>query len=194
MVKAKFDQGEVINAATQLFWQNGYAQSSIQDITRVTGLQPGSIYHAYGSKLGLFKRAIDHYGEQNKAALVAALLDCDDVPLAICQLLLFMINDAHAKDYCSCFLVKSQLELTDDKTSSAFTLVQQQLQAAEEIFCEALEKDFSKEQARAHASSLMMHIFGIRVYGLLNDDLSAMIRSAQQGLPWLPWERALGQQ
>ena len=190
-MKAKLDRDEVISSVTQLFWQSGYAQSSIQDITRVTGLQPGSIYHSFGSKLGMFKEALNAYGEQNKRALQDAFANSDDPRLTICEILLMMMHDAQAKDYCSCFLVKTQLELTDDKSHSAFQLAKDQLLAAEQIFIRELTKEFPHAQAREHAASLMMHIFGIRVYGVLTEDISQLQTAARQGMPWLPWQRAL---
>jgi len=35
--------------------------------------------------------------------------------------------------------------------------------------------------------SIMMHIFGLRVYGYHSQNKESMLSSLQLGLPWLPW-------
>ena len=56
-----FDEGVVIAAARDEFWARGYAATSIDDLTRATGLGKGSLYGAFGDKHGLFLRAFDDY-------------------------------------------------------------------------------------------------------------------------------------
>jgi AcrR family transcriptional regulator len=57
----KFDENEVIAAARDEFWSRGYAATSVDDLTAVTGLGKGSLYGAFGDKHGLFLRALDDY-------------------------------------------------------------------------------------------------------------------------------------
>lgn len=55
----QFDEGEVIAKASLLFSQNGYNATSVDDLLEVTGLQRGSLYKAFGSKLNLFGYCLD---------------------------------------------------------------------------------------------------------------------------------------
>jgi TetR/AcrR family transcriptional repressor of nem operon len=57
----KFEEGDVIAAARDEFWLRGYAATSVDDLTSVTGLGKGSLYGAFGDKHGLFMRALDDY-------------------------------------------------------------------------------------------------------------------------------------
>jgi AcrR family transcriptional regulator len=57
----KFDETDVIAAARDEFWSRGYAATSVDDLTSVTGLGKGSLYGAFGDKHGLFLRALDDY-------------------------------------------------------------------------------------------------------------------------------------
>jgi TetR/AcrR family transcriptional regulator, transcriptional repressor for nem operon len=57
----KFDEGDVVAAARDEFWSRGYAATSVDDLTSVTGLGKGSLYGAFGDKHGLFMRALDDY-------------------------------------------------------------------------------------------------------------------------------------
>ncbi|HKP42773.1 TetR/AcrR family transcriptional regulator [Mycobacterium sp.] len=56
-----FDETEVVAAARDEFWSRGYAATSVDDLTAVTGLGKGSLYGAFGDKHGLFLRALDDY-------------------------------------------------------------------------------------------------------------------------------------
>ena len=57
----QFDTAEVVRAARDVFWANGYEASSIPDLEAATGLKRSSIYHAFGSKQGLFETVIESY-------------------------------------------------------------------------------------------------------------------------------------
>ena len=46
-----------------LFWEQGYGKTSIGDLVDATGLQPGSLYAAFGNKKGLFLAVIEHYNQ-----------------------------------------------------------------------------------------------------------------------------------
>ena len=52
---------EILEQCCMLFWEKGYAQTSIKDIEHATGLQPGSVYHQFKNKEALFERVLDHY-------------------------------------------------------------------------------------------------------------------------------------
>jgi AcrR family transcriptional regulator len=57
----QFDDTTVVRAARDLFWQRGYASTSLADLEGVTGLSRSSLYMTYGSKRGLFDRALRNY-------------------------------------------------------------------------------------------------------------------------------------
>ena len=57
----KFDEAAVIAASRDLFWTQGYAATSIDDLGDVTGLGRGSLYGAFGDKRTLFLRSLDMY-------------------------------------------------------------------------------------------------------------------------------------
>lgn len=56
-----FDVDSVLDDAIDLFWERGYEGTGIHEICRVTGLNPGSVYSAFGDKHGLFIAAIHRY-------------------------------------------------------------------------------------------------------------------------------------
>jgi len=56
-----FVEHEVLDAAMLVFWRHGYEASSIAQLRAATGLSSASLYGAFGSKEGLFERAVEHY-------------------------------------------------------------------------------------------------------------------------------------
>ena len=61
---AEYDRDTVIARATAVFWDRGYGKTSIGDLVTATGLQPGSLYAAFGNKKGLFVEVIDQYNRR----------------------------------------------------------------------------------------------------------------------------------
>ncbi len=59
-----FDHDTVVRAARDVFWQVGYEGASLGELESATGLKRSSLYHAFGSKRGLFDAAVEHYLDQ----------------------------------------------------------------------------------------------------------------------------------
>lgn len=57
----KFSEEEVVAKAALHFAINGYNATTIDELVLVTGLQRGSLYKAFGSKLNLFTICITKY-------------------------------------------------------------------------------------------------------------------------------------
>ena len=70
-----FDEGDVIAAARDEFWERGYAATSVDDLTAATGLGKGSLYGAFGDKHSLYLRALDDYIASSLADVRAGLRD-----------------------------------------------------------------------------------------------------------------------
>ena len=57
----KFDEDDVLIAARQKFNETGYHGTSVDDLSRATGLSKGSLYGAFGDKEALFERVFADY-------------------------------------------------------------------------------------------------------------------------------------
>jgi AcrR family transcriptional regulator len=62
--KPQFDEAEVIAAAIEVFWRQGYAAAAISDLTEAAGLSRSSLYQRFNDKDGLFREALAAYTER----------------------------------------------------------------------------------------------------------------------------------
>ncbi len=66
-----FDDDEAAEGLLSAFWHHGYARTSVPTLTEATGLLPGSLYAAFGSKEEMFRLAIERYVVAIRAALTS---------------------------------------------------------------------------------------------------------------------------
>lgn len=64
-----FDREEALGRAMELFWRQGFDNTSLAELTEAMGLKPPSLYAAFGSKEELFKEALDLYTRTEGAGI-----------------------------------------------------------------------------------------------------------------------------
>lgn len=57
----EFDRGDALNKAMRLFWEQGFHQTTISQLTEAMGISPPSLYAAFGDKRRLFSDAVECY-------------------------------------------------------------------------------------------------------------------------------------
>ncbi len=101
--KKQFDMDAALDAAMLQFWRAGYADTSLDDLSRVTGLNRSSIYASLGDKDALFLRCLDRYatryGEKYDTALTGAPAP-DEAIRAFFDVTLQRIADPDVPDGC----------------------------------------------------------------------------------------------
>lgn len=70
-----FDPETTLDIAVERFWQQGYDGLSIQELCRAMGLNPGSLYGAYGDKRSLFLAAFDRYAVTVSRQAIARIVE-----------------------------------------------------------------------------------------------------------------------
>jgi len=71
--KREFDEGKVMDALCDVFWEHGFEGASYAQIMAATGLQKGSLYAAFGDKKSLYLKAIGHYDQGAVSGAVSML-------------------------------------------------------------------------------------------------------------------------
>lgn len=186
MARAQFDRDQVLDDSVALFWRHGFNGTSMQQVKAATGLKPGSLYLAFGSKEGLYKEALKRYAKESMDNSRQVLEQAPSVCEGVCELLENIVQQSTNSEYCSCFVIKTQLELAADK-GSLYDFSLQCLKEVEALYREYLSQEFDVEQSAKRSTSLMLHIFGARVYGYQSASIDRLRLGLREGLPWLPW-------
>ncbi|MEP6020311.1 MAG: TetR/AcrR family transcriptional regulator [Paracoccaceae bacterium] len=107
---ASFDRDVLIANAREIFWQKGWAGTSMKDLEKGLGLHPGSFYAAFGSKDALYELALDRYVEEGQARL-DQLVHVHGALGALKAYLRSVVEDS-AMPVRACMLSKTLLELS----------------------------------------------------------------------------------
>lgn len=169
-----FERNDVLDKASQVFLRNGFQRTTIKDITKATGLQPGSIYSAFENKSGLYTEVIEHYTKR-QINILDACADTNDTSLEALKAFFKMTGenveqrtpDAH------CLLVYGAFEIPEHEKELRY-YVQLKLQEIESriyvLLVKAQENNeiVCQENPIELARFLMTLLFGHRVLAQLS--------------------------
>ncbi len=82
-----YDPQAALKQATEAFWKTGYSGTSLDSIAAATGMNPPSLYAAFGNKHAIYLEALARYWEISLAATREAL--AEDRPLGESLMLAF---------------------------------------------------------------------------------------------------------
>lgn len=68
-----YDRDIALASALDLFWERGYAATSLDDLSCAMDMNRPSIYAAFGDKQALYRQALDHYRARVRAAMKEVL-------------------------------------------------------------------------------------------------------------------------
>ena len=170
----EFDRQDVLRQSMVHFWQQGYHQTSMRDLTRATGLKPGSLYAAFGDKRNLFLEAMTQYA-RDLVGQVTYLLRPDASPLARIRRFFdhLVVEITADPDEKGCLLVNTLLEFHGSDPEVA-DHARQALDTVEQAFTATLQEAIERGEIRPDqdparlARLLMTGIYGLRVYGRLH--------------------------
>ncbi|MFT3824317.1 MAG: TetR/AcrR family transcriptional regulator [Chitinophagaceae bacterium] len=119
-----FNEEEVLQKATELFWTKGYNGTSMDELTQATGLSRSSIYDSFGNKYNFFNKSIRYYQQQQLDA-VEKVVGKHNSPLKkIKALFQYAVEDIlQDKQRKGCLVVNTTTELANvDKEVAALVL------------------------------------------------------------------------
>lgn len=185
----------VLERATDVFWQNGYAGASLRDLTQATGLSSAALYHRFTDKEGLFVAALRRYADEGLLARLARLSATSDPLGAIRDFLNELIAMSLADpDHRGCLLVNTALDGAA-MASAARDLVRARFGEVEAFFVRRLEcaaaagtLDPAVDIATI-ATALLGTVFAIRVMARLDPDPRRLRALADHAIASLPKRR-----
>ena len=105
----EFDGDVALQAALVVFWQKGYAATSLDDLTAAMGLSRSSFYGAFSSKHDLLLASVKRYVDGIYASLEAAAAAQPDALAAVRAIVESVADPRGGKQ--GCLLVNSIAEL-----------------------------------------------------------------------------------
>jgi AcrR family transcriptional regulator len=115
-----FDREEALDRAVEVFWREGYDGATVAELCRATGLNPPSLYAAFGDKARLFEAALDRYQATTGGFAARVLMDAPTAQAAV-RGLLEAAADALATPGrpCGCLVVTGALTCADKTAREA---------------------------------------------------------------------------
>src|SRR5688572_89505 len=160
-----FNEEEVLQKATNLFWLKGYNGTSMDELTKATCLSRSSIYNSFGTKYNLFIQCLNHYKQNQYKALTLSLHRSDSSLNKIQLLFRLAIDDlTRDKDKKGCLIVNTTAELAnlEDKIS---TFVKKNMEDFENLFQQLIKEGQQAGEINKSVSSLAVarHLYNCLV-------------------------------
>lgn len=110
----QFDKAEILEKAMLLFWENGYMNTSFQDIVDRLELSRSSIYNSFSDKRILFIESLKVYINKESKLLMDSLKALPPTPESI-KNILHQIVAANLSNSCpkGCLVVNSAIEFSN---------------------------------------------------------------------------------
>jgi TetR/AcrR family transcriptional repressor of nem operon len=105
----KFKEQDVMAAVRRTFNETGYHGTSVDDLSRATGLSKGSLYSAFGDKETLFRRVFEEYCASSDESAAARVEGPDDQ--ALDRIRDWLRSPEGCPDRRGCLLAKTTAEL-----------------------------------------------------------------------------------
>jgi TetR/AcrR family transcriptional repressor of nem operon len=141
-----FNEKEVLNKAINLFWKQGYAATSVQDLVNHLGINRASLYNTFGDKEKLFKKAFEEYRKNNTEGIKQFFKNHSNIKVGLKNLFQIAIDEAiNDKDRKGCFVVNTTTELIPNDSKTLHVLKENQSNF-EKIFYDYLSLGVEKGQ------------------------------------------------
>lgn len=156
-----FDTDEALSQVLHLFWDRGFDNVSYADLMTATGLRKGSLYAAFGDKVSLYRRALEHYRQMKIAKMLEILNDNAMAPAIRIERFLNHPIDAGDK---GCFLcgAASDFATRDDASAESVRDAFAELHAALKGVIADLLPDLSEIEVDQRAAHLLATYNGLQ--------------------------------
>ncbi len=181
----KFRRDEVVDRAIDVFMAKGYEGSTVGDLVGATGLHPGSLYNAFGSKQGLYQSALERFDTMSPFNQLLGLADTAPPRESIKRILQIVVDPDTDRDGVSgCLITYAAAEVGGSNPEIADSL-HRSFRRMEDRLCRFIERgqdcgDFrSTQDPRELAQFLLSTIQGIQVMSKVNSNTAHRRAAAQ---------------
>jgi len=182
-----YDPEVALAKATDIFWAQGFAGASLDDLSAATGMNRPSLYGAFGDKQTLFRSALDRYMDSSRAAMTQAFRGGGSLREILARVYhtalgFYLSDDVGGR---GCFLASAGLgqALVDDEVRRTVADGLHELdRAVERLFARHAASDLppgADPASLARLASLLMNGLSVRARaGETREQLEATIEAA----------------
>ncbi|MGF1448932.1 MAG: TetR/AcrR family transcriptional regulator [Opitutales bacterium] len=190
----QFDEAQAVREALDLFWEKGFAATSLNDLLEPMQLSRQSFYNAFGSKEGVVVAALKLFRENFNDRLVALFEPEAGLGTIAAFLDYYLITVAPLPERRSCLMTRAAVELGREQEAVAL-LIEEHFLRLGMGFENALQRAQHRGEldrrrdAKGFAMLLVALTQGIGVMaraGTPNRELRRAVRTALDLLPALP--------
>jgi TetR/AcrR family transcriptional regulator, copper-responsive repressor len=159
--KPQYDVAAVVDAAMDVYWGNGYAAASINDLTAATGLSRSSLYQRFGDKDGLFLEVLETYVD--RVATRMCSVQGDSMRETLLALLReFLPREGNRRRPPGCLLARSCSEM-EHLSTSARARVRAGVERQREVIKNILRTAISRGELHPDADldAMSWHFLGV---------------------------------
>lgn len=174
-----FDIEQALDVALETFWQRGFDATSTQVLCRAMGVQPGSVYVAFGSKRDLFVAALHRYIESVSAEAVGRINGAPTGMQGIRDYFTHLVDSmVDGKRRWGCLITNSLVEFAE-RDSELTRVLQLHLANLQASFAAALARACADGELRPGAGP---HSAGLLVAVVQGMNVMAKSRAARPAL------------
>jgi len=188
MARSKeFDEERALASAMDLFWRQGYENTSLEALMHVMGIAKQSLYDTFGDKRALYLKAMAFYRKQTNSSLRELLASAPTVKDGFTRILLGLVAESREQHARGCLLLSANMERAVDDEEIATFLTDNQAEV-ESIFADTLRRgkrngELGDEQdASALAKFFVVTVQGMRAMARLKSDRPALRQVARIAL------------
>lgn len=145
----EFDRQLALKEALKVFWEKGYEPASVAELCQAMGINPPSLYAAFGNKAGLFLEAARYYERTYWSKPAKLLLNEPDIRKAIELYFQEAATILLSPDSpCGCLIVLGAVNIADTETEIIAELKNMR-QSTRKLFAERLRRAIQDGQIPA---------------------------------------------
>jgi len=174
----RFDEAAAVGTAEHLFHARGYGGVGVAELAAAMGLNPPSLYGAFGSKAGLFARALAHHAAWRNGFMADAL-DAPDLPSLARRLLLGAAAAYAPESGCAgCLAIETAREPSADGARDDACL---RVTSLRDALAARIAREVPAGAAAALADHLVVLLAGLSAAARIGMDRDRLVAAAAIG-------------
>lgn len=184
----EFSEEEALTKAAEVFWRNGYHNSSMQELVAEMGVCRASIYETYGDKHALYLKALDQYRALSGKTFHDVVDQVDTARGKIQAIMNVVIDQQVVNDARGCFMTNATLEMLPEYKQTVGPLVGGNMDTLEALFISILAEGVNTGELRpdlpvASTARFMLGLVGgVNVVGKVRPDRATLNEIVDVGL------------